>query len=278
MEHSLEELESHRCHGGTVAFYRHAAYTTRCDMRFSVFTPDSERHPGPRPVFWWLSGLTCTADNFTTKAGAYAQAAEQGVIVVAADTSPRGEDVPDDEGYDLGQGAGFYVNATQAPWDTNYQMYCYIVDELPELVAEHFDADMSAQSISGHSMGGHGALVIGIRNPDRFQRISAFSPIVNPSQVPWGRKAFAAYLGEDEEAWKAYDACELMRAAGDRSGFPEIVIEQGTADAFLGEQLQPEQFVEACASVGQAVELREREGHDHSYYFISSFIADHLKR
>jgi S-formylglutathione hydrolase len=275
--YEMHEEESHRCHGGTIAFFTHAADTTRCDMRFSVFTPDGiengGRHSGPRPVFWWLSGLTCTADNFTTKAGAYGMAAEQGIIVVAADTSPRGEDVPDDPEYDLGQGAGFYVNATQSPWNEHFQMYDYLVEELPALIAEHFDADMSQQSISGHSMGGHGALVIGIKNPDRYRRISAFAPIVNPSQVPWGRKAFAAYLGDDEETWKAYDACELMRAAGDRSEFPEIVIEQGTADPNLGEQLQPEKFVEACGEVGQKVELRMREGYDHSYYFIAGFVA-----
>jgi S-formylglutathione hydrolase len=244
-------------------------------MRFSLFQPP-QAEQGPVPVLWWLSGLTCTEDNFTTKAGAYRDAAELGMMVIAPDTSPRGDDVADDPGYDLGQGAGFYVDATREPWQPNYQMASYISDELPSLVFKHFPGRADAQGIAGHSMGGHGALTIGLRHADRYRSISAFAPIVAPSQVPWGQKALTAYLGEDQQAWQKYDATDLMSEAGDRRDCPEILIDQGDADAFLAEQLQPERFAKACESVGQQLQLRHQPGYDHSYFFIASFIADHL--
>jgi S-formylglutathione hydrolase len=270
----MECLAEHRCFGSTLAYYRHKSAVNGCDMRFSVFIPLGD---GPFPVLWWLSGLTCTEDNFTVKAGAYRHVAEQGMMIVAPDTSPRGEDVPDDEAYDLGQGAGFYVDAVCEPWKTNYHMYSYVTRELPELVFGAFPGDEGAQGIFGHSMGGHGALTIGLRHPERYRSISAFAPIVAPTQVPWGRKAFAAYLGDDRELWQRHDACELIRAAGDRTEARPILVDQGEADVFLAEQLQPERFEAACADVGQRLILRRHEGYDHSYFFIASFIDDHIE-
>lgn len=269
----METLSQFRCFEGTLGYYRHDAGTTRCPMRFSVFVPP---RAGRSPVVWWLSGLTCTEDNFTVKAGAYRRAAELGLIVVAPDTSPRGEAVPDDEAYDLGQGAGFYIDASEDPWSRNFNMYSYITAELPELVSANFPVDTDAQGIFGHSMGGHGALSIGLKHPDRYRSISAFAPIVAPTQCPWGKKAFGAYLGSNIDDWKQHDSSALMAAAGDRSGFPEILIDQGAADDFLHEQLMPERFAEACRSSGQALRLRSQEGYDHSYFFIASFIDDHL--
>lgn len=272
----METISQSRIFGGTLGYYRHAARTTNCEMRFSVFEPPLA-HGGSAPVLWWLSGLTCTEDNFTVKAGAYQKAAELGMIVVAPDTSPRGDDVPDDEAYDLGQGAGFYLDATVSPWAKHFNMYSYITTELPEIVFDNFPGDVAAQGISGHSMGGHGALTIGLRNADQYRSISAFAPIVAPRQCPWGQKAFSAYLGGVDSATEQYDATALMAAAGDRSAAPEILIDQGLADDFLEEQLKPEKFVDACEAAGQRLNLRMQEAYDHSYFFIASFIDDHIQ-
>lgn len=273
----MEKIAEHRSFGGTLGFYSHVADSTSCTMKFSIFVPPGIQS-GLAPVLWWLSGLTCTEENFTVKGGAYRSAAEAGMIVVAPDTSPRGAGVADDDGYDLGQGAGFYVDATESPWSEHYGMYSYITDELPSLVFTNFPADSAAQGISGHSMGGHGALVAGLRNPDRYRSISAFAPIVAPSQCPWGRKAFSAYLGTaDQTRWAQYDATSLMLAVGERAGRAEILIDQGIADDFLDEQLRPELFEQACVDAGQSLRLRRHEGYDHSYFFIASFIDDHVR-
>ncbi len=258
--------------GGTQGVYRHAAYTTGCDMEFSVFTPPGE---GPFPVVWYLSGLTCTQENATTKAGFQRVAAELGLMIVCPDTSPRGDCVPNDDEYDFGQGAGFYVNATEAPWSEHFHMYDYVVSELPKLIAENFPADMERQSITGHSMGGHGALTLALRNPDRFKSVSAFSPIVSPMHCPWGEKALGGYLGADKEAWAAHDACALIAKAAGR--FDDILVDQGTADNFLESQLKPHLLQEACDAAGQKLTLRMQEGYDHSYNFIATFIEDHLR-
>jgi len=224
------------------------------------------------PVLYWLSGLTCNEQNFITKAGAQRYAAEHGVILVAPDTSPRGDDVADVEGYDLGKGAGFYVDATQAPWATHYRMYDYVVHELPALVEAELPAN-GARAISGHSMGGHGALVIALKNPGRYRSVSAFSPIVAPSQVPWGEKAFGAYLGDDRAAWRAYDATALVEGATERL---PLLVDQGNADEFLDGQLRPQLLQAACEAAGHPLTLRLQPGYDHSYYFIQSFIGDHI--
>jgi S-formylglutathione hydrolase len=240
-------------------------------MTLSVFVPAGE---GPFPVLIWLSGLTCTEDNFTTKAGAYKAAAEHGVIIVAPDTSPRGEGVADDPAYDLGQGAGFYVDATVEPWSRNYRMATYVTAELPALVAAAFPmADMARQGIFGHSMGGHGALVLALRNPDRYRSCSAFAPIVHPMAAEWSRGAFTAYLGPDEAAWRAHDGVALIE---DGYRFPELLVDQGSADSFLDTGLRPWLLEEACSRAGMALKLRMQQGYDHSYFFISSFMSDHL--
>ncbi|MCD2205372.1 S-formylglutathione hydrolase [Listeria booriae] len=266
----MELLEEHRVFDGTQRKYRHHSETLHCAMTFSLFLPNMEKFPNPS-LIWWLSGLTCTDDNFTHKAGAQKKAAELGLALVMPDTSPRGETVADDAAWDLGQGAGFYVNATQQPWDANYQMYDYIVTELTTIVRETLGLTGS-ESIMGHSMGGHGALVIGLRNPDRFHAISAFSPIVNPSDVPWGMKAFDAYLGADKQSWASWDASKLL-ASHDGKPVP-ILLDQGTADNFLHVQLQPENLI---APEGYPLEIRMQDGYDHSYYFIASFIDEHLE-
>ncbi|MBC2025638.1 S-formylglutathione hydrolase [Listeria booriae] len=265
----MELLEEHRVFDGTQRKYRYHSETLHCAMTFSLFLPNVEKFPNPS-LIWWLSGLTCTDDNFTHKAGAQKKAAELGLALVMPDTSPRGETVVDDADWDLGQGAGFYVNATQQPWDANYQMYDYIVTELTTIVRETLGLTGS-ESIMGHSMGGHGALVIGLRNPDRFHAISAFSPIVNPSDVPWGMKAFDAYLGADKQAWAPWDASKLL-ASHDGKSVP-ILLDQGTADNFLHVQLQPENLI---APEGYPLKIRMQDGYDHSYYFIASFIDEHL--
>ena len=265
-----------QCFGGELSYCSHGSLITGCEMRFSIFLPP-QVSAGQRPLLWWLSGLTCTEDNFTAKAGAYRVAAELGLIIVAPDTSPRGENVPDDDAYDLGQGAGFYLDATAGPWSEHFRMYSYVTEELPQVIAAEFPADMSAQGISGHSMGGHGALTIALKNPDTYKSVSAFAPIVNPLDCPWGQKAFATYLGTDQTAWQQYDACELLKATMDRSGFPPILIDQGAADNFLVKQLKPQNFVAACEQVKQPLRLRMQPGYDHSYFFISSFIEDHLR-
>ena len=267
-----QRIEHHACFGGWQDVYQHRSEVLDCDMRVGVYYPPQAAQ-GPCPVLYWLSGLTCTEQNFITKAGAQRYAAEHGIILVAPDTSPRGEGVPDADGYDLGQGAGFYVNATQAPWSRNFQMYDYIVDELPEWVESDPSAS-SVRAISGHSMGGHGALMIALRNPGRYRSVSAFSPIVAPSQVPWGEKAFSAYLGERSEAWTAYDTVELV--AGDLSERLPLKIDQGEADEFLDAQLQPQRLAETCATRNHPLDLKLRSGYDHSYYFIQSFIGEHV--
>jgi S-formylglutathione hydrolase len=272
----IETISEQKCFGGTIGYYRHQAATTSCAMRFSVFTPP-QASGAKAPVLWWLSGLTCTEDNFTVKAGAYRKAAELSLMIVAPDTSPRGDDVPNDEAYDFGQGAGFYVDATQEPWARHFHMYSYITRELPELVLKVFPADAARQGIFGHSMGGHGALTIGLRHPETYKSISAFAPICAPTQCPWGQKAFAGYLGDDQSQWAAHDATELMMAAGERSSFPEILVDQGDKDNFLEEQLKPHLFEAACKKAGQGLTLRMQPGYDHSYFFIASFIDDHLK-
>lgn len=273
---TLTAIADHRHQGGTLGYYQHASDANKCDMRFSVFTPP-QTADGPVPAVYWLSGLTCTEDNFTTKAGAYGVAAELGVIVVAPDTSPRGDDVPDDDAYDLGKGAGFYLNATNPPWDAHFRMYDYVTRDLLETIDANFPTDPARRAIMGHSMGGHGALTIWLKNPDLFASASAVAPICAPTQCPWGEKAFTAYLGNDRAAWAEYDATELMKSRGAGSGRAEILIDQGLGDVFLDEQLHPHLFEEACAEVGQNVTVRRQDGYDHSYFFIASVIADHLR-
>ena len=268
---TLETLSTHRLFGGTQGFYRHASNETDTPMRFALFMPEGE---GPFPVVWFLSGLTCTEENFTTKAGAQRIAAELGIVLVAPDTSPRGAGVADDPGYDFGMGAGFYLDATEAPWAANYRMRSYIERELPELIAAHFDVDMTAQGITGHSMGGHGALTIALRNPDTYRSVSAFAPIVAPMQVPWGEKALAGYLGPDRTAWRQYDATALIE---DGARVRDILVDQGAADSFLDSQLKPDLLEAACAAANIPLNVRRQPGYDHSYYFIASFIEDHLR-
>ena len=267
----MERIESHACFGGSQEVWRHGSQVLGCEMRFGIYLPPQAAQASC-PALYWLSGLTCTEQNFITKAGAQRYAAEHGVIIVTPDTSPRGAAVADAEAYDLGQGAGFYVNATQAPWSAHYRMHDYIAQELPALVEASFPAT-DARAISGHSMGGHGALVLALRNPGRYRSVSAFAPIVAPSRVPWGEKAFSAYLGADREAWKAWDACALIAVASERL---PLLIDQGGDDEFLATQLQPERLREACAAVGHPLELRLQPGYDHSYYFIASFIGEHI--
>ncbi|MBV1857724.1 MAG: S-formylglutathione hydrolase [Nannocystaceae bacterium] len=270
-------LEEHAAFGGRVGYYSHASDACGCDMRFSVFLPRAAVEGARVPTVYWLSGLTCTEDNFTVKAGAYRVAAELGLAVVAPDTSPRGEGVPDDDAYDLGQGAGFYLDATVTPWSQHFNMFSYVTEELLDVVHEGFPVELQNQSVMGHSMGGHGALVIWLKRPGLFRSVSAFSPICAPTEAPWGRKTFLSYLGTDEDAWRAYDASALMRSSGDGSMRPEILIDQGLADAFLDEQLMPSRFKDACAAVGQPLRLRLHEGYDHSYFFISTFVEEHLR-
>ena len=267
----MERIEHRACFGGWQDVYEHASPTLGCSMRFAVYLPP-QAEAQELPVLYWLSGLTCTEQNFITKAGAQRYAAEHGIILVAPDTSPRGDGVADAEGYDLGKGAGFYVNATQAPWAAHYRMYDYVVHELPALIEAEFPAT-GARAISGHSMGGHGALTIALKNPGRYRSVSAFSPIVAPTQVPWGEKAFAAYLGEDRAAWRAHDTVELIAQATERL---PLLVDQGEADEFLRTQLKPELLQAAAAAAGHPLTLRMQPGYDHSYYFIASFIGDHL--
>jgi S-formylglutathione hydrolase len=269
----LEQLEIHESHGGKLVVYRHDSIETKTPMTFSIFLPPQAAAGENLPVVWYLSGLTCTHANVTEKGDYRRTCAELGLIFIAPDTSPRGEAVPDDPAYDFGQGAGFYVDATETPFADNYRMYSYITYELPALITANFPVDMTRQSILGHSMGGHGALVIALRHPV-YRAVSAFSPIVAPSQVPWGEKAFTSYLGPDRAAWAAYDACALI-AAGHR--VPDILVDQGDTDSFLASQLKPELLQAACNAAGQPLTLRLQAGYDHSYYFISSFMDDHLR-
>jgi S-formylglutathione hydrolase len=270
---SIENLSSNKSFGGWHKQYRHQSSTLHCSMRFAIYLPPQASTGDKVPVLYWLSGLTCSDENFMQKASAQRIAAELGIAIVAPDTSPRGEDVADDEAYDLGQGAGFYVNATQAPWSRHYQMYDYVVNELPALIESTFPVS-DTRAIAGHSMGGHGALVIALRNPERYQSVSAFSPISHPSKCPWGVKAFTAYLGKDTSTWRNYDASILMRDATQK--IPALV-DQGEADGFLVEQLQPELLEAAASACDYPLELRRHDGYDHSYYFIASFIDDHLR-
>jgi S-formylglutathione hydrolase len=268
----METTKTHAVHGGTLRYLKHDSIATGTPMTLSVFVPPGV---GPFPVVIWLSGLTCTEDNFTTKAGAYRAAAELGLIVVAPDTSPRGEGVADDPAYDLGQGAGFYVDATQAPWAPHFRMETYVVEELIALIDAAFPTT-GARSIFGHSMGGHGALALTLRHPELFRSVSAFAPISSPTRCPWGQKALAAYLGDDREAWAGHDAALLLGSGAAGGRFDDILVDQGDADPFLAEQLKPELLQEAAASVGQTLTLRMQPGYDHSYFFMASFIDDHL--
>ncbi len=268
-------LSEHRCFGGTVGFYRHASEACGGDMRFGLFVPPQARERKV-PVLYYLAGLTCTEDTFLIKGGAQRLAAELGVMLVAPDTSPRGAGYPGEaESWDFGVGAGFYLDATQAPWSARYRMGTYVTKELPALIAAHFPARADREGIFGHSMGGHGALVCALRNPGRYRSVSAFAPISAPMRVPWGQKAFRGYLGEDTAAWREYDTTELLRASKTR--LPKLLVDQGTADKFLQEQLKPELLREACEAVGQPLELRIHEGYDHGYYFVSTFMEDHLR-
>ncbi len=272
---TLETLSINQSHGGVQGVYKHQSGATGTEMTFSVFVPP-HAEGAKLPVIWYLSGLTCTHANVTDKGGFRRVATELGVIFIAPDTSPRGEGVADDaEGaYDFGLGAGFYVNATQAPFAQHYQMRDYIETELPALITENFPADMARQGIMGHSMGGHGALTIALRNPGRFKSTSAFAPIVSPLHCPWGEKALGGYIGDDRAAWRDYDTCALIE---DGARLPDILVDQGGADNFLVDQLKPELLAEACAKAGQPLTLRMQPGYDHSYYFISTFMEDHLR-
>jgi S-formylglutathione hydrolase len=272
---TLETLSTTRCFGGTQGVYRHASRATGTDMTFAVYLPPQAEASGAKlPVLWYLSGLTCTHANVMEKGGYQRVCAELGLIFVAPDTTPRGEGVPDDPAYDFGQGAGFYVDATQEPFANNYRMYSYIADELPTLLEQNFPIDPARQGITGHSMGGHGALTLALRNPDRYRSVSAFAPIVAPSQVPWGEKALAGYLGPDRAAWRRHDAVALIE---DGARMAEILVDQGSADSFLDKELRPELLAGACHEAGIALTLRMQEGYDHSYYFIATFIEDHLR-
>lgn len=268
---SFETLSAQRCHGGVQSVLRHVSHSTRTPMRLAVFVPPG---PGPFPVVWFLAGLTCTEENFTVKAGAQRLAAQLGLMLVAPDTSPRGEGVADDPAYDMGQGAGFYLDATQAPWAANFRMRTWLENELPDLIGRRLPVDLARQGIMGHSMGGHGALTIALRNPGRFAAVSAFAPICSPMNCPWGEKALGGYLGPDRQAWRAYDACALIE---DGARVAEILVDQGDEDSFLESQLKPERLEEACAHAGIALTLRRQAGYDHSYFFIQTFIDDHLR-
>ncbi|WP_438356813.1 S-formylglutathione hydrolase, partial [Phaeobacter italicus] len=269
----MEITGASKSFGGWTKHYTHSSEVLNCDMRFAIYLPPQTANGQKVPVVYWLSGLTCTDENFMHKAGAQRIAAELGIALVAPDTSPRGDAVANDDSYDLGQGAGFYVNATRPPWNRHYHMYDYVLDELPQLVETAFPISGST-SVMGHSMGGHGALVLALRNPGRFRSVSAFSPISNPVNCPWGRKALTAYLGEDASAWSEFDASLLMRKA---TQFVPALVDQGDADAFLDEQLQPETLEAAAKASGYPLKLNRRDGYDHSYYFIASFVDDHLR-
>jgi S-formylglutathione hydrolase len=274
MSASPNLVSEHTCFGGTVGFYSHHSSACNSKMKFAVYLPPQAKSKSV-PVLYFLSGLTCTEENFMVKAGAQQFAAKYGLMLVVPDTSPRDAGIPgEDEEWDFGTGAGFYVDATVEPWKSHYQMYSYVVDELPSIIAEHFPAIPQKQSIFGHSMGGHGALICALKNPERYLSVSAFSPIVAPMRCPWGQKAFTNYLGSDPETWRAYDASELVLTA---QYHRPILIDQGMEDKFLSNQLLPELFEEACAKVGQTLNLRMQAGYDHSYYFIATFMEDHIR-
>ncbi len=270
----MEMLEEHRCFEGWQQRWRHDSAVLNCSMTFSLFLPP-QHSATPPPVLFWLSGLTCNDENFTTKAGAQRVAAELGIVLVMPDTSPRGEAVADADSYDLGKGAGFYLNATQQPWAAHYRMYDYLRDELPALIQAEFKVSARC-AISGHSMGGHGALIMALKNPGRYTSVSAFAPIVNPLQVPWGQKAFSAYLGDDAALWREWDSCALMQESTAANAIPTL-IDQGDSDQFLADQLQPARLAEVARQKEWPLTLRIQSGYDHSYYFIASFIEDHLR-
>ncbi len=271
---TLEKISANKCFGGEQLRFKHRSTALNCEMHFGVYLPP-QAESGSVPVLYWLSGLTCTDENFVTKAGAQKYAAQEGMAIIVPDTSPRGEDVPDDpeQAYDFGLGAGFYVNATQPPWSSHYKMYDYVVEELYALVNQNFPVDSSRVAISGHSMGGHGALTIALKNPEKYQSVSAFSPIVSPLNCPWGKKAFENYLGGNKEDWAQYDTVELVRSAVQRL---PILIDQGEADDFFAEQLKTELLVQASKDAGYPMQIRFQPGYDHSYFFIASFIEDHI--
>ena len=271
----MESIACSKMFGGEQRRYKHKSEKLSCDMHFSIYLPPQVSE-GRVPVLYWLSGLTGTDENFVIKAGAQRVASELGLAIVMGDTSPRGEDVPDDpeQAYDFGLGAGFYLNATQAPWDKHYKMYDYVTQELPALINDNFPVDSSRQSIFGHSMGGHGALSIALKNPDKYKSVSAFAPIVSPINCPWGCKAFKSYLGEDVSTWQEYDSAALIAKA--TTHLP-MLVDQGTADEFLDNQLKPELLLEAAEKAGYPLQFIEREGYDHSYFFIASFIEEHLR-
>ena len=271
---TLETLSSARSFGGTQLACRHSSLETGTDMTFGIYLPPQAEAGPPLPVLWFLSGLTCTHSNVVEKGQYQRVCAELGLILVAPDTSPRGPEVPDEPDYDFGQGAGFYVDATQSPFAANYRMYSYVAAELPDLVAAEFPADMSRQAIAGHSMGGHGALTLALKTPGRYRSVSVFAPIVAPGRVPWGEKALGRYLGPDRANWRSYDAVALIQ---DGARVPEILVDQGGADSFLERELKPELLEAACRDAGIALTLRMQEGYDHSYYFISTFMEDHLR-
>jgi S-formylglutathione hydrolase len=270
---TMEALGESKSHGGRQLVVRHSSDACRCDMTFSIFLPPQAERGERLPVVWYLSGLTCTHANVTEKGEYRAACAELGLIFVAPDTSPRGDDVPDAEGYDFGKGAGFYVDATEEPWSRNYRMWSYVTEELPALVGAEFPVDLDRQGITGHSMGGHGALTVALNFPDRFRSVSAFAPIVAPSQAPWGQKALAGYLGDNRSAWRKHDAVALIE---DGARVRELLVDVGTADQFLEQELRPELLERACVEAGIPLTLRRQPGYDHSYYFISTFMADHL--
>jgi S-formylglutathione hydrolase len=271
-ERFMNRIEHHASFGGRQEVWQHASRSTGTDMKLGVYLPPAALAGEKCPVLYWLSGLTCTEQNFITKAGAQQFAAQHGLIVVAPDTSPRGEGVANDAAYDLGQGAGFYLNATEEPWAAHFSMEDYVVDELPALIEQHFPAS-AARGIFGHSMGGHGALTLALRHPGKYRSVSAFSPIVAPSQVPWGQKALKAYLGDDLAAWQAHDAVALIASVTERL---PLLVDQGDADEFLAEHLKPELLQAACDKAGHPLTLRMQPGYDHSYYFIASFMGDHV--
>ena len=268
----MEKVSSNRSFKGAHEVWSHDSVAASCKMTFSIYLPDNPEGQKQKTLIW-LSGLTCTEENFRVKSGVQRFASEHNMIIVSPDTSPRGDDVPDDPNYDFAQGAGFYLDATEEPWSKNYNMYSYVVDELVEIIKDHFPVDANRLGISGHSMGGHGALTIAIKNPDIFKSVSAFSPICNPTKIPWGEKAFTKYLGKDENIWNDYDACSLIKSRGFQS---DILIDQGEEDEFLADQLKPESFVQACEEKNVEVSLRMQPGFDHSYFFIATFIQDHI--
>lgn len=273
-DNTLELLSTTRSFGGWIKRYKHVSSSTNTDMIFAIYLPPQAEHQKV-PVLYWLSGLTCTDENFMQKAGAQRVAAELGLAIVCPDTSPRGTDLPGEhDSYDLGSGAGFYVNATQAPWSEHYRMYDYVTSELPAIVAAHFPVTERC-SISGHSMGGHGALICALKNPEQYESVSAFAPITNPVNCPWGEKAFTTYLGDNKETWLEWDACELLRAAD--FALPTLLVDQGLDDNFMLEQLKPEALEKVCAEQNISIQLRRHEHYDHSYFFIASFIEEHLR-